>query len=80
MNNDITSVQNVNNNKSFLSEPEAENIVKQHMQLYYAQAIHVSFKNKRVLIRNKRGVILIFVETNTTPKLFSSLMLAKERK
>jgi phage/plasmid primase-like uncharacterized protein len=32
MNNDITSVQNVNNNKSFLSESEAENIVKQHMQ------------------------------------------------
>ena len=72
MNNNITSVQNVNNNKSFLSESEEENIVKQHMQLYCAQAIYVSFKNKRVLIRNKIGVILIFDETDITPKLFSS--------
>jgi hypothetical protein len=78
MNNNITSVQNVNNNKSFLSESEEENIVKQHIQLYCAQAIYVSFKNKRVLIRNKIGVILIFVETYITPKLFSSLMLAKD--
>lgn len=34
--------------------------------------------NTYFLMKNKRGVILIFVERNITPKLFSSLMLAKD--